>query len=145
MLTPAKTVSFLGYAGLIPFVLLAALMWLVEIGLSGFVAVALAAYGALIASFLGGVHWGIAFVRLARGEAVKNSAVVWGVGVPLLAWGALLMPPASGLPLLALVLGACYAFDAKTYPALGLECWLPMRLRLTLVAVASCLVGAAAA
>jgi len=49
----------LGYAGLAPFVGLALLLWLVSPDLHPFVALALAAYGAAIVSFLGGIHWGI--------------------------------------------------------------------------------------
>src|SRR3990167_1974488 len=52
----------LGHAGLIPFVLLAALLWLVDAALQAWVAIALTAYAALIASFLGGVHWGIGWL-----------------------------------------------------------------------------------
>ena len=55
-----------------------------------------------------------------------------------------MMPPYAGLPLLGLVLVACYAVDKRTYPAVGLGPWLPLRLRLTVVATLSCVLGAAA-
>jgi len=47
------------YAGLIPFVGLALLMWIVTPEAHPFVSIALSAYGATIAAFLGGIHWGI--------------------------------------------------------------------------------------
>ena len=73
----------LGHAGLIPFVLLAALLWLVNVELQAWVAIALAAYAALIASFLGGIHWGLAFQRQAQHmQAPVRTHLVWGV----LAW-----------------------------------------------------------
>ena len=58
-----QTITRLGYAGLVPFVLLTGLMWLVDSELLPFVSIALAAYAAAIVSFLGGVHWGIGFIK----------------------------------------------------------------------------------
>ena len=136
-----QTINRLGYAGLIPFILLATLMWLVDAELLPFVAIALSGYAASIVSFLGGVHWGIGFMK---GEASPQFHFVWGVVPSLIAWLALLMPAYAALPLFGLVVVACYAVDSKTYPAAGLASWLPMRLRLTVVATASCVLGAAA-
>lgn len=136
-----KTIDQLGYAGLLPFACLAALLWLVQADLLPFVAVALTGYAAVIASFLGGIHWGIGFLQ---GPAAPRFHFVWGVVPSLLAWLALLMPAYAALPLLGLVLVVCYAVDRKTYPAVGLSHWLPLRLRLTVVATLSCVLGAAA-
>ena len=140
-----QTITRLGYAGLVPFVLLAALMWLVDRELLPFVAIALGGYAAAIASFLGGVHWGIGFMK-AQSDALAAPRFhfIWGVVPSLIAWLALMMPAYAALPLLGLLLAACYAVDHKTYPAAGLASWLPMRLRLTVVATLSCVLGAAA-
>ena len=140
-ITANATVARLGYAGLIPFVLLAALMWLVDDELLPFVAIALGGYAAAIVSFLGGVHWGIGFMK---GDAAPRFHFIWGVVPSLISWLALMMPSYAALPLLGLALVACYAVDSKYYPAAGLTSWLPMRLRLTIVATLSCLLGAAA-
>lgn len=136
-----STITRLGYAGLIPFVLLAALMWLVDTELLPFVAIALGGYAAAIVSFLGGLHWGIGFMK---GQDAPPFHFIWGVVPSLFAWVALMMPAYAALPLLGLVVVACYAVDSKTYPTAGLASWLPMRLRLTVVATASCVLGAAA-
>lgn len=136
-----QTITRLGYVGLIPFVLLAGLMWLVDSELLPFVSIALGGYAAAIVSFLGGVHWGIGFMK---GPDAPSLHFIWGVMPSLVAWLALMMPTYAALPLLGLVLVACYIFDRKTYPTAGLANWLPMRLRLTLVATLSCLLGAAA-
>ena len=136
-----ETVSRLGYAGLIPFVMLAVLMWLVDAALLPFLAIALAGYAATIVSFLGGVHWGIGFTQ---GDSAPRFHFIWGVAPALFAWLALMLSAQAALPLLALVVVACYVVDSKTYPAAGLASWLPMRLRLTVVAALSCLLGAAA-
>jgi len=50
----------LGYAGLVPFVVLALLLWIVTPEAHPFVAIALTAYAATITSPLGGIHWGMA-------------------------------------------------------------------------------------
>ena len=136
-----STITRLGYAGLTPFVLLAALMWLVDAELLPFVAIALGGYAAAIVSFLGGVHWGIGFMK---GQDAPPFHFIWGVVPSLFAWLALMMPAYAALPLLGLVVVACYAVDSKTYPTAGLASWLPMRLCLTVVATASCVLGAAA-
>ena len=136
-----KTIDQLGYAGLLPFVGLTVLLWLVKPDLLPFVAVALTGYAAVIASFLGGIHWGIGFLHAPRAPRFH---FVWGVVPSLLAWLALSMPAYAALPLLGLTLLACYAVDRKTYPPAGLSRWLPLRLRLTVVATLSCVLGAAA-
>lgn len=140
-MSPHTIIIRLGYAGLVPFVLLTALMWLVSAELLPFVSIALGGYAAAIVSFLGGVHWGIGFMK---GEAAPRFHFIWGVMPSLLAWLALMMPAYAALPLLGLVLLACYAVDRKTYPPAGLKQWLPMRLRLTIVATLACVLGAAA-
>lgn len=146
-LTLEKFIQRLGYAGLLPFVGLTALIWLVDAELVGFVADAMLAYAAVIVSFLGGIHWGAGFLKDeedGQSEGVARFHFVWGVVPSLLAWLALLMPGSAGLPLMGLVLLACYAVDRKTYPGAELAHWLPMRLRLTLVATVSCVLAAAA-
>ncbi len=135
-----KLILRLGYAGLAPFVLLAALLWMVTPELHPYVAIALASHGAVVVSFLGGIHWGLGF-RLAEPAARQHLA--WGVLPPLLAWLGLLMPAYAGLPLLALALVACDLLDRKTWPAAGLGPWLAPRRHMTLVATLSCLLGAA--
>jgi Protein of unknown function (DUF3429) len=140
----------LGYAGLIPFVLLAALLWLVRSELQAWVAIALAGYAALIASFMGGVHWGIAW--LAQHHAAPAAAphhaqrrhLLWGVVPSLLAWPGLLMPPFAGLAWLGFVLVLCYLADRSLYAHAGLQHWLTLRFRLSAVAALSCFVGAGA-
>jgi ABC-type amino acid transport system permease subunit len=139
-----KQVKLLAYAGLLPFIGLSVLLWLVDPDLHPFVALALAGYGASIVSFLGGIHWGLGFRNASRMHNAPLFNFGWGVVPSLLAWIAITMPAYAGLPLLALILGLCYAVDRKTYPEAGLEEWLPMRLHLTVVAAISCLMGAAA-
>jgi hypothetical protein len=139
--TPSVAAQRLGYAGLIPFALCAALLWIVHADLRPWLAIALTSYAALIASFLGGLHWGIAAQRPAHEQRFHY---LWGVTPSLVAWVALLMPAYAGLPLLAMLLIVCYLVDRRSYAAAGWRAWLPLRLRLTGVAAISCLFGAGA-
>lgn len=145
-------IQTLGYAGLIPFVLLALLLWLVNAGLQAWVALALAAYAALIASFLGGIHWGIGWLAgLHTGRDAgtvpphaQRPHLLWGVVPSLLAWPGLLVPPFAGLAWLGFVLVLGYLADRMLYARSGLQGWLTLRFRLSAVASFSCFAGAAA-
>lgn len=134
----------LAYAGLLPFVGLALMAWLVDMALLPMVAVALCSYAALIASFLGGVHWGVAWVRAASGATVPAGLLVWGVAPSLLAWPGILMPAHAGLVWQGALLLVCYAVDRRLYPAVGLGRWLTLRFRLSSVAALSCFIAAGA-
>jgi hypothetical protein len=134
-----KTILWLGYSGLVPFVGLALLIWVGPSRFHALMVLALVAYGAVIASFLGGVHWGTGFLM---GEAAPRMQFAWGVLPSVLGWLAVLLPAHVGLSVLAVLLVACYAVDRLTYPAVGLGRWLPMRLQLTAVAALSCGLGA---
>lgn len=100
----------LGLGGLVPFVGLALLVvtgWAQRIGMSGdLVRAALLAYGAIIASFLGGIRWGLALREGGRAAALD---LVLSVVPSLVAWACLALPrpfDAGALGLLLLAWGA---------------------------------------
>jgi hypothetical protein len=137
----------LGYAGLIPPVMLAALLWLVDAELQAWVAIGLASYVALILSFLGGIHWGIGWSRKGGAGTAAHSQrahFIWGVAPSLLAWPGLLMPAYAGLAWLGLLLLVCYGVDRRLYTRAGLQRWLTLRFRLSAVAALSCFIAAGA-
>ena len=142
--TPWLLIRRLGYAGLTPFVLLAFLLWVVDADLHPFIALSMAGYGAVIVSFLGGIHWGIGFRNAITMHNAPPVHCVWGVIPSLLAWVGVMMPAFAGLPLLGAVLIACYVMDRRTWPAAGLGQWLNLRLHLTIVASLSCFFAAGA-
>lgn len=137
--TPSRHALRLGYAGLLPFVAGAALIWIVRADAHPYVAAALSAYAAVILSFLGGIHWGLGM----RSAAAAPSLFTWGVVPSLIAWVAVVMPPYAGLVVQGVGLIACYAVDRRVYPQHGAPAWLILRFRLTGVASLSCFVGAA--
>ena len=137
---PLFAARCLGFGGLIPFVGLAAGLWLVPSASQPLVATALLGYGATICSFLGAIHWGL---TMRDGPVPRASSLLWGVMPSLLSWVALLLGSAAGLLLIVATLCACFAVDRMAYPRDRLQAWLPMRFQLTLVAGLSCLAGAA--
>jgi Protein of unknown function (DUF3429) len=151
MLAPSSLALRLGYGGLLPFVMGAVLVWLLRADAMRYVALGLAAYGALIVSFLGGIHWGLAMRQTAAAPAsasVSASApaprlLLWGVVPSLVVWPALMLPAKAGLVIVGAMLFVCYAVDRVLYVEQGVAGWLPLRLRLSTVAALCCLVGAA--
>lgn len=130
----------LGLTGLIPFVLGAALQWYGPPGWRMLAGMALLSYGAVIVSFLGGIHWGLAM----RVSPVPVARLVWGVLPSLLGWLAVLLDSPWGPLVLALSLLVCFAVDRAVYRELGLDAWLALRAVLTLVAAMALVAGAAA-
>lgn len=87
-----RIATLLGNLGLAPFFVLAILSWLPwgdEPALR--VRFALVAYAAVILSFLGAVHWGLALANPGLDKAKTWNALGWGVIPSLLGWLALLM------------------------------------------------------
>lgn len=151
-LKPISWATWLGYAGLIPFVSLALGLRFLPAELHQYSVFALTAYAATITSFLGAIHWGLAMRDAQSTSAAASSAALfaWGVVPSLVAWIAILLAVFSGtasgqgaaLRVLGVLLWVCYAIDRTIYPKFQLQNWLPMRLRLTLVASVSCFYAA---
>jgi len=137
---PPTWANLLGYAGLIPFVVLAAAFWWPDRVAHSLISHALSSYAAVIISFLGAIHWGLA-MRDAQPAKIVTSSWIWGITPSLLAWLATLLTSPFDLLCMAILLWICYRVDQKRYPHYQLESWLPMRFRLTLVASIACLAG----
>ena len=129
----------LGLAGLVPFWACAIAVVFGDDELASSALYAQVAYGALILTFLGGVHWGIA---LRSGTAPSWGRLGWGVTPSLVGWAALLMPPAQGLGLLAAGLAIALAVDLETLKEPTAPGWYAkLRRFLTTGALASLLVA----
>jgi Protein of unknown function (DUF3429) len=130
--TVPATAKALGYAGLLPFIASAAVCWLTQGETKAFAQQALLTYGAVIVSFIGAVHWGVALAQ----RNVAPLPYVWSNVPALLAWLALLLPFNFGAALLALALIVCWLADIRTLrsQAFG-ESYLQLRMHLTLAAL----------
>lgn len=129
----------LGGAGVLPFVgLTAALAF--GLGDPEQVSNALRLYGAIILSFMGGIHWGVATWRneiRATPYAVSVLPALWG-------WAMALVPTTMGLVGLAAGFLLLLAYDLRCVRLGDLPDWYGrLRLWLTL-AVCVCLIAASA-
>ncbi len=129
----------LGFGGLAPFVVLAALTLIGPEGWKDRVSLALIAYGAVILSFLGGITWGLAVTR----QKTRDPLYLASMAPFFAAWIALLLPPFAGLLLLMVAfLGALGNDFLLKRAGLSPGWFFSMRLTLTAVVVA-CLAVAA--
>jgi hypothetical protein len=132
----------LGFAGLVPFVAGVAALLLSDDPRAIDVATrSLTVYAAVIASFLGAVHWGIA---AEVDDARRRAHLRWGVTPALAAWVLLLLPAPAALLGFALLFGMILAVDHMVLPALD-DDYRRLRLQLTVVVVVLLLAAAALA
>jgi hypothetical protein len=108
--------AWLGFAGLVPF----AATWLAIVGsndpgVHGLAVDLMRTYAAVIASFLGAVHWGLAAMDPRR----RAARLRWGVMPALLAWALLLLPPAPSLLGFAALFAIVLYVDLRLLPLPG--------------------------
>lgn len=136
--------AWLGYGGLLPFLFLAIATW-VDLGRALFWNQALVAYGAVILSFVGALHWGFAMSLNDLGATRRQTVFVWSVMPALLAWLALLLAPLAASCLLVAGFVAHYVQDLRLGRHASLPAWYrPLRLQLTSVAGVCLAAGALA-
>ncbi|GAC1531100.1 MAG: DUF3429 domain-containing protein [Ramlibacter sp.] len=134
--------AWLGYGGLVPFVALAIAIWVLPSDVAQ-LQVALRAYGAVILSFVGALHWAFAMTLPGLSPVQRCAAFAWSTIPALLAWSALLLPihAAAGVLLAGFVLH--WLLDRRMASRETLPQWyLPLRTRLTVVACACLVLGA---
>jgi hypothetical protein len=136
-----RTVAWLGYGGLIPFLVLTPAS-LLDYHYGGLWSDALYAYGAIILSFIGALHWGLAMSLPELSERQRSALFLWSVVPALIAWPAVLFSPPIAAPLLVFGFIAHYLQDRRLARQASLAVWyLPLRLRLTSVAVVCLIAG----
>lgn len=134
--------QWLGYAGLVPFIAALAGFLLSDEPRQAYFAQQFVAYGAVIFSFVGAVHWGLAFN--VGGQRVMRLS--FSILPALLAWAALLLPAAPAAWLLFAGFIILRAWEASPPVARSLPAWYRhMRTRLTAAVALLLLVFAVAA
>lgn len=146
-----RPAALLGIGGLLPFVALSAGLWLLGRDLAGLAADALVAYAAVILSFMGGVHWGVATIYSAPPAATaptgapgaRSSRLFLASVLPALAaWPAALLEPPLAFAAFAASFLALLAFDISVVRTGLLPGWYgKLRILLTSIVVV-CLVVA---
>lgn len=125
--------TLVAYAGLVPFVGLAAWMWARG---NGAAANVVAIYAATVISFVGAVHWGWALA-----EQAEPRTYYWSTVPAVGAWVFASLPAIAGLPLLAALLAGVWYAERRWF-ARSLPRWYRnTRLQLTAVS-AACLIAA---
>ncbi len=135
-----RIVLWLGYAGLVPFVASAVALGIAPPRLHGFVLYSLLTYGAVILSFMGAVHWGLAM----RDDGVSSPVQLALSVVPaLVGWVSLALAPMTSFVVLIVAFAALYVGDRRAV-RLGLApTWYPrLRLPLTVIVIVSLVVSA---
>lgn len=127
--------KILGYAGLIPFVVFAAGSWVSLPYVEDATAILLS-YAAVILSFMGAIHWGLA---MANNHAHGAKYFIASIIPALVAWLALLLSQPLALVLLIIGFVGLLVYDKRVEASQHFPAWyIPMRIRLTLT-VALCL------
>jgi hypothetical protein len=107
-MTLSRWRAVLGYGGLLPFVTFTLLIWLAPAPVARYLVFAQTAYGAVILTFVGAIHWG----RSLTAEPGSGAgALIWSVLPSLWALAALPVAPRIGLVMLIGGLVLAWALD----------------------------------
>jgi len=138
---PDRRIWWIAGSGVVPFVILAALVGFAEGRVVDQARFAMAAYGAVVLGFLGGARWGAELVRAPGGPSLLRLVAA---AVPtVVAWGAMLLEPRVALGVLILAGAVQLAWDLVAAGSGLLPRWTrPVRTVLTGVGVAAMAVGA---
>ncbi len=138
--TPAAAV-WLGYAGLLPFFAGAVLTLPLAGALRPWGTIVLIGYGAIILSFMGGVHWGAAMMR----NDVTTQSLGKSVAPSLVALLAVIAGGQIGLVILSLGFGGLLAWEEGETKIGHVPGWYPyLRRPLTALVAMSLIAGAIA-
>lgn len=139
--TTPPAAKWLGYAGALPFIAGAIGSMPFAEALRPFAFMALLGYGAIILSFMGGVHWGVAMIRGDHEWAALGRSIV----PALLALLAVMLGGAIGLGVLAAGFAGLLAYDEQETRAGRVPEWYPsLRRPLTAIVVTCLVIGALA-
>lgn len=146
-LIPEKSIAvprsaiWLGAFGFLPFGASALAAAFLDEQYGRWATAALMTYGAVILSFLGGIHWGVAIARDPGAGALPRRLVV-SVAPSLIAWAGLLLPLKVGLLLLAAGFAAILYVDIRATRAGEMPPWYPrLRLPLSFAVLAALFLG----
>jgi hypothetical protein len=129
--------AWLGGLGLIPFVAMTLVLVAGGPALPFAPGLALIGYGAVILSFLGGIHWGVALrptVDLHNDSSPIAVSLVFGVIPSIIGWIALLLPLATATALLCAGFALQLWLDLRTIAQGRLPAWFA-RLRIILTVI----------
>lgn len=135
--------ALLGYLGLIPFAVSGLLVWVPEYQLYAVQSITI--YAAVIVTFIGGVHWGLAMQASKtsndRDDQLIRNQLIFSVAPSLIAWLAVVVAQSYSLIIIALCF-VTFWYIEKTIFSKALENWYTkLRNHLTLVATLFIVIG----
>ena len=134
-----RLAALLGYAGLIPFVVLSAALWLAPASYQVLINQALLLYASLILAFMGAVHWGLAMLQ---SDLDDQRQFLFSVIPALVAWLALFLPEILNYSVLIIAFALLCLFDTRMSKSGRAPSWYPrLRSPLTTIVVASLLLA----
>ncbi|MGY6215586.1 DUF3429 domain-containing protein [Methylolobus aquaticus] len=144
-INPTPPVPFwLGTAAMLPFVVLTSGLYALPSEYRNNLVFWLSSYGAVVLSFVGAIHWGLALVHPKMLYGDRMTSMGWSVVPAAAAWSSFLVPAESGLLLMAGSFAAQYGADQQFESRFSVPEWYPpLRTSLTTVA-ALCLILAVA-
>ena len=129
-----RIAKILGYAGLIPFIIFSIRSW-IEIPYLHNTIFVLITYAAIILSFMGAIHWGMA---MSKTDNKQNKYFITSVIPALAAWFSLLIPEFFSLIVLLIGFILLISYDLAVEKPQGFPNWyIPMRIKLTFVVLLS--------
>ncbi|MCC7120993.1 MAG: DUF3429 domain-containing protein [Gammaproteobacteria bacterium] len=129
-----STAGWLGYLGLLPFVVQTLAVVFGPQGedsLAHHAAFGVASYGAVVLSFLGGITWGLTVANPTLVNVQRSRELIYSMLPALAAWAAILLPTAFTLWFCAIGFSVTFAHDVRTARLHALPAWF-LRLRLHL-------------
>ena len=137
-----RMVSWLGYGGLLPFLAFAMLTWTNHERWALWHE-CLLFYGAVILSFVGALHWGVAMTTGKMSARERDAMFAWSVVPALMAFVALIAHSVVGDVLLVLGFLLHYGMDLRIASRAAMPAWyLPLRWRLSVTAIICLSAGA---
>ena len=134
--------AWLGGLGIIPFAGLSLATPFASDALKAQLSFALMAYGAIILSFLGGIHWGLAIGGVPQSDNTLWRRIALSILPSLVAWAALLAPSSIGFLVLAAAFVAMLLVDIRASRVNEVPAWYPkLRWPLSCGVVAALLLG----
>jgi hypothetical protein len=134
--------AWLGGLGIVPFAGLSLALPFANDVLKPQLLFALFAYGAIILSFLGGIHWGLAIAAVPQCDDTLWRRIALSIMPSLVAWVALLTPSSIGFLVLAAAFVAMLLVDLRASRMHEAPAWYPkLRWPLSCGAVAALLLG----
>lgn len=128
----------LGFAGLVPFVLIAIASWLVATDWLGTFLVAQQAYAIVTLSFLGGIHWGATMLSGDLSAEKTKRALSWSIVPIIISCFVTMSNGPFRFVLLVVAFIACYQVDKRIFLWYQFPEWfIRLRFKLTCAVVAA--------